>query len=111
MATTRTKAAPAAEEKVELVENPTQITEAPADAGDVAIEDQLGAGTFEDPSWPADPEHVYPTNEAGVPDSSLPLYPGDDVEFLMAFLEHLAPEQFDRAKQRFMQAANEERAA
>jgi hypothetical protein len=56
-------------------------------------------------------EPVYPVNESGVPDSSVGFFPGDDVAFLLEFLEHLAPEQFDRARQRFMQACNEERAA
>lgn len=61
--------------------------------------------------WPdVDYLPLYPVNEAGVPDSGTELFPGDDVAFVLDFLEHLAPEQFDRAKQRFMQAANEERA-
>lgn len=61
--------------------------------------------------WPSpDYQPTYPVSEAGVPDPSAELYPGDDVEFLLDFLEHLAPEQFERAKQRFMLAANEARA-
>ena len=61
--------------------------------------------------WPSpDYQPTYPVSEAGVPDPSTELYPGDDVEFLLDFLEHLAPEQFERAKQRFMLAANEARA-
>lgn len=75
----------------------------------IVTEDQ-GEGD-ESGDWPdVDYLPLYPVNEAGVPDSGTELFPGDDVAFVLDFLEHLAPEQFDRAKQRFMQAANEERA-
>ena len=93
MATTRTKAETAAETAAD--------TAAPAP----------GAGTFEDPAWPAEPEQVYPVGANGLVDTSAPLYPGDDLEFVLSFLERLAPEQFDRARQQFMQSCNDERGA
>lgn len=91
------------------VPEPGIVTEDVAEgAPDPGPVDPFGPGTAD---WPSpDYQPTYPVNEAGVPDPSTELYPGDDVEFLLDFLEHLAPEQFDRAKQRFMLAANEARA-
>lgn len=101
---------------------PDEAAPAPADLGiepgilepgilepGIVTEDQGEGDASGD--WPdVDYLPLYPVNEAGVPESGTELFPGDDVAFLLSFLEHLAPEQFDRAKQRFMQAVNEERA-
>lgn len=84
-----------------------ETTAALAGLGEPGPEDSATEVPIEDTEAP----RLYPVDENGAPLPGVPFLPGDDIQFALGLLEHLVPEQFDRLRQQFMQAANEERAA